>query len=225
MSPQSKPYSVTDPNIGSYVQNLLNPEDDILKNIRKRAALAGLPNIHISPFDVSHISALCKLGQVRNVVEIGTLCGYSAVVIARTLPAGGHLWSIEKHAKNAALAQISLEQAGVENTVTIRQGNASDILPSIESHGPFDLLFLDADKENYLNYLDWALKNVRVGGMILADNAFAWGLVTQDEFVSAQAQSEGMNTKKFNETIASHSCLQTTILPTSEGLSVSVRIA
>src|SRR5207249_3414648 len=118
------------------------------------------------------IALLCRLAGVTRAVEVGTLVGYSAIHIARALPAGGHLWTIEYEAEHAALARQNLATAGVADRVTVLQGAGVDVLPTLTGQGPFDAVFLDADKVSYAHYARWALANLRAGGLLLGDNAY-----------------------------------------------------
>ena len=111
------------------------------------------------------------VGHGRRAIEVGTLIGYSAIHVARALPADGHLWTIEFERKHADLARANLAAAGVAAKVTVCDGAGVDVLPTLEPHGPFDAVFIDADKVNYHHYGRWAVANLRPGGIVLGDNA------------------------------------------------------
>ena len=102
--------------------------------------------------------------------------------------------------------------------------NSPELILKIESQGPFDLVFIDADKSNYVNYFKWAADNLRVGGAVLADNTFAWGTVGQEKFDNPQDEKQAKALAKYNQTVASDPRFKSTILPTGEGLTLSVKI-
>lgn len=228
-SPDHKLYASENPAVADYVERVFGGEDAILADIRRRAVEANMPAIHVSPFDGRHMEVLAIAAGARKIVEIGTLAGYSGVCLARALPADGVLHTFEYEKKHAEVAAESFKRAGVSGKVVIHQGAALDKLPAIESRGPFDLVFIDADKENYPNYLAWAGRNLRVGGMVLVDNAFAWGLLTLPE---NDPQLKDANRRKSREAIdatnrglnATPGYWRSTMLPTGEGLAMGVKI-
>ncbi|MCE9590988.1 MAG: O-methyltransferase [Planctomycetes bacterium] len=227
-SPDHKSYAAEDPAISGYVERVFGAEDEVLADIRRRAAAAGLPAIHVSPFDGRHMEVIARAAGAKKIVEIGTLAGYSGVNLARALPADGVLHTFEFEPKHAEVAKESFRRAGVNRLVEIHVGAALEKLPHIENVGPFDLVFIDADKENYPNYLAWAAKHLRVGGVVLVDNAFAWGLLTlpeNDEKLkdtgrrSARTAIDSTN-RALN---AAPGFWRSTMLPTGEGLAMGVK--
>lgn len=224
MSAPIKAFGNGDPKLTPYALRLFKPEDSILAEIRTRSTAAGLPIIHVGAMDGLHLEVLTRAFGAKKVLEIGTLGGYSGVCIARGLASDGKLITLELHEKNAAIARESFQKAGVAEKCEVRVGPALNSLQNLSTEGPFDLVFIDADKCNYCNYFKWASKNVRIGGVILADNTFAWGLVLQDTFESKEAEEEGTGIKNFNNLIAETPNFRSTILPTGEGLTLSVRL-
>lgn len=216
-----KTFSNLNPEISDYVHELLQPEDNHLKSIREVAQQLGVPDIHVSPMDGRHLTFLTLITQARSIVEIGTLVGYSGICLMRGMPSlKGHLYTFELNSKHAALAKEHFEKAGFESSrYSIHLGSALQLLPEIEHQGPFDLVFIDADKKNYIHYLEWAERNLRKGGILVADNTFAWGEInqkeTQDPLVAAL--------QNFNDALAHHPQFFTTMLPTGEGLSIAVK--
>jgi caffeoyl-CoA O-methyltransferase len=151
-------------------------------------------------------------------VEIGTLGGYSGTAIARGLSDGGRLHTFELEQKHADLARESFRKAGVLDRVRIHVGPALERLPECEGDGPFDLVFIDADKETYPKYLAWAARHLRVGGVALGDNAFAFGEI-------ADGRGEGpVAMRRFNEELAQGGRFRATMLPTGEGLAMGVKV-
>jgi caffeoyl-CoA O-methyltransferase len=228
-SPEHKSFAAQDPKLAGYVQNLFTPMDPVLAEVRERAGKAGLPVIHVSSFDGRLLEVLARAIGAKKIVEIGTLAGFSGICLARGLPAGGVLHTFEFDPKHADVAKESFQKAGVSNLVKVHVGKALDNLPAIENQGPFDLVFIDADKENYPNYLAWAHKHLRVGGVVLCDNAFAWGLLGMTpaelakEAPHRQASADALN--KTNTDLAkSAGKWRGTMIPTGEGLAMGVKV-
>ena len=214
MTESHKAYAANHPAIAPYVEDLLEPEDGVLAEIRARSTAACLPDIAVGPFDGRHLEVLARASGARTMVEVGTLGGYSTVCLARALPDDGHLHTFELEAAHAEVARDSLRRAGLLDKVTIHVGPAVERLPDIEGDGPFDLVFLDADKASYPDYLDWAERNVRVGALLLADNVFRKPRGREmAEFIHA-----------FNERLARSGLWRTTLLPLEDGLAVAVRL-
>lgn len=227
-SPSQKSFSADSPALADYVFKLFKPEDDILAGTRVRAQQAGLPAIHVSPFDGLHLEVLARAAGAKKIVEIGTLAGLSGTCLARGLSPGGHLHTFEYEPRHAQVAAETFRLARVDHFVTIHVGAALTNLPKIESHAPFDLVFIDADKENYPNYLAWAAKHLRPGGIVLADNAFAWGLLTEPSD-SARLKEPSQRAARdaihaVNSRLADpNGPFRSTMLPTGEGLAMGVR--
>lgn len=210
-----KAYAALDPRIAPYVEAVLQPEDPVLAEIRARSRDEGLPDIAVGPFDGRHLEVLARAAAPSRAVEIGTLGGYSAVCLARALDEGGMLHTFEMEPKHAAVAAESLERAGLADRVTIHVGPALEQLATIESEGPFDLVFIDADKASYPDYLTWAEKNLRIGGLLLADNVFR----------QPRGREAGDAVHAFNTRLADSAHWRATLLPLEDGLAVAVRVA
>ncbi len=145
-------------------------EDDILRATLKAQVEAGLPNIQISPIQGRLLQVLAAACNARKMLEIGALGGYSGTWLARSLPADGKLITLEIDQKHAELARAAFARAGLSDRTEVRVGAATELLPTLQSEAPFDLIFIDADKDNYPTYLDWAIKLSRPGSVIVADN-------------------------------------------------------
>lgn len=165
--------------VDEYLSALFAPHDEALAAALRASAEAGLPEIQVSPTQGKLLHLLARLRPARAILEIGTLGGYSAIWLARALPPGGRLVTLEFDPKHATVARANLERAGVSDRVEIRVGPALDLLPKIEAEGlgPFDLVFIDADKENNPGYVEWALKLTRPGSLIVLDNIVRNGAV------------------------------------------------
>jgi predicted O-methyltransferase YrrM len=158
--------------VDEFVAATLLEEDEGLRQAVAAAEAAGLPSIQVSPPQGKLLQLLVRLVGAKRILEFGTLGGYSAILMARALPGDGRLITLEAKPEFAAVARQSIERAGVEDRVEVRVGPALEAFPALEEEGagPFDLVFIDADKVNTPNYFDWALHHTRPGGLIVADN-------------------------------------------------------
>jgi predicted O-methyltransferase YrrM len=176
--------------VDKFVAATIAPDDEALSAAVADAAVAGLPEIQVTPAQGKLLSLLAKSIGARRVIEFGTLGGYSTIWLARALPADGRVISLEAKAEYAEVARANLERAGVGENVEIRIGPALDSLPGLEGEEPFDLAFIDADKANTPRYCDWALDHVRSGGFVVADNVVRGGTLAEvdsdDEATVAQ---------------------------------------
>jgi caffeoyl-CoA O-methyltransferase len=207
--------------LNQYVQDLFGKEDAVLRAVREENLAQGLPAIQIEPEAGRMLQFLLTAIGARRVVEIGTLGGYSGIWLARALPEDGRLISLEVDPERAMIARAAFEQAGVGGRAEVRVGHALDNLPALSAEGPFDAVFIDADKKNYPTYLTWALDNVRLGGLIMAHNAFWYGAVVQAERLP---DSDVQGLLAFNRQIAEDPRLMGVIIPIGDGLSVALRV-
>jgi predicted O-methyltransferase YrrM len=158
--------------VDAFVGEMLVPHDEVLQGALDAAEAAGLPQIQVSAPQGKLLQMLARLVGARTVLEFGTLGGYSTILLARALPEGGRLITLEANAEYAEVARGSIERAGLGDVVDLRIGPALEALPVLEKEdlGPFDLTFIDADKVNTPNYFAWALDHSRPGSLIVADN-------------------------------------------------------
>ena len=163
--------------VDSYICERLVPTDPILEAALDASAKAGLPTIQVAPNQGKLLQLLARLQSARAILEIGTLGGYSTIWLARALPPGGRLVTLEAEPKHADVAQANIARAGLASVVELRLGPALDTLEKLatEKRGPFDLIFIDADKERTPDYFTWALKLARVGSLIIIDNVVRKG--------------------------------------------------
>jgi caffeoyl-CoA O-methyltransferase len=210
--------------IAQYAVNVFKPMDHDLEQVLELGRQAGLPEIHVGPMDGRHIEVLTRAIGAKRAVEIGTLGGYSGTCIARGLVPGGKLYTLEINELNARVAAKAFEVAKVQDKTEIILGPARESLCTIESKGPFDLIFIDADKLSYVSYLRWAEINLRVGGVLLADNTFAFGLIA-DETEAGERAPSVKELREFNSALANSNRFRATILPTGEGLTFAVKIS
>jgi len=205
--------------IEQYITDLFAPEDDVLKWIRAESERNGLPTIHVQPSDGRLLQMLIYAINARLVVEIGTLGGYSGTWIARALPPDGKLYTLEKSSKHAQVARASFARAGVSNKVELREGTAADWLEKLRDQGPFDFVFIDADKASYPIYLAWAVDNLRLGGIIAAHNALREGRVLSPE------SDDDRSIRAFNQALATDSRLDSMIFAIGDGTAVGIKKA
>jgi predicted O-methyltransferase YrrM len=178
--------------VDEFVAATLAPDDEALRGALEAAEAAGLPSIQVSPPQGKLLQMLARLLGARTVLEFGTLGGYSTILLARALPEGGKLITLEADPGYAEVARGSIERAGLGDVVELRVGPALDTLPRLEEEGagPFDLVFIDADKVNTPNYFAWALDHVRPGSLIVADNVVRGGTLAEAESEDAATHAQ-----------------------------------
>ena len=199
--------------VDCYLTGLLAPSDAALDAALAASAVAGLPAINVSPTQGRLLQLLARMQGARNILEIGTLGGYSTIWLARALPDGGRLVTLEFDPKHAEVARTNLARAGLAGVVELRVGRALDTLPQLaaeKSRGPFDMVFIDADKESTADYFVWALKLSRRGSVIIVDNVVRKGAVT--DATSDDPRVQGM--RRFFEVIAAERRVNATVIQT-----------
>jgi caffeoyl-CoA O-methyltransferase len=198
--------------VDQYIGHLMTHEDDALLGVEKSIEEAGIPSISVSPNQGKFLQVLALARGAKKILEIGTLAGYSTIWMARALPKDGRLITLEFDPKHAAVAKKNLVRAGVDSLVDIRIGKAIESLPKIEAEGlgPFDMIFIDADKPPYAEYFEWALRLSRPGTLIVVDNVIREGKVldtkTTDEMVKGA--------QRFNQALAASTAVTATIIQT-----------
>ncbi len=214
--------------VDRYLNDLLVPSDPALEAALAASADAGLPAINVAPNQGKLLHLLARLQGARAILEIGTLGGYSTIWLARALPPGGRLITLEANPRHAEVARTNIARAGLKDVVDLRLGQALETLPQLvdEGRGPFDLIFIDADKPGYPDYFAWALRLSRRGSVIVADNVVRKGAV-------ADAASEDplvQGVRRFAERVAAEPRVSATAIQTVgskgyDGLAIAVVIA
>jgi predicted O-methyltransferase YrrM len=186
--------------VDRYISDLLVGPDPALEAAMADSAAAGLPPISVTPNLGKLLQLLARAQQAHAILEIGTLGGYSTIWLARALPPGGRLITLEANPKHAQVARANIARAGLAELVDIRLGKALDTLPKIaaENAGPFDLIFIDADKSNIPDYFTWSLKLSRKGSLIIVDNVVRKGNVID----AASTDPDVQGVRKFNQMLA-----------------------
>jgi caffeoyl-CoA O-methyltransferase len=203
--------------IDQYIAELFAPEDEALQWIQAEADRQGVPPISILPDEGKLIYFLAKAIGARTAVEIGVLAGYSGVWIARALPADGQLYALELSERHARIARRSFERAGVAERVDILEGPAMDSLGKLVARGPFDFVFIDADKPAYVDYLNWAVDNLRPGGIVAAHNALSGRRILTPE------NEQDFAMVAFNRALADDPRLDSTIIAVGDGLAAGIK--
>lgn len=193
-------------------------EDAFLASLKQAARESGLPSISIAPEQGSFMQILLRSARAREVVEVGTLSGYSAIWMARALPQGGRVRTIEYARKHAEFAKSWIAKSDVADRIEVHEGKGVDVLATFEADSA-DAAFLDADKGSYPAYLEESLRIVRKGGLILVDNAFAFGQLLDPKPTDREVEA----VRRFNDLMAKEARVQAVIVPIGDGLWVGVR--
>jgi predicted O-methyltransferase YrrM len=206
-----------------YISTLFAPEDAVLRLAREEMLRKGMPQISVSASEGKLLHVLARIIRAERILEVGTLGGYSAIWLARALPAQGKLISLEIDARYAEVARRNLKRAGLQEKVEVRVGPALESLSRLEAEGeaPFDLIFIDADKESYVKYLRKAVPVLREGGLVLGDNTLPHAVL------DAAAES---GTKRYNAEVSARLDLISILVPVLrssgiDGLSISIKQA
>lgn len=196
--------------VDEYIGNLLASETDALKHAERTTAEAGIPSINISPVQGKMLQVFAKMCNARNVLELGTLGGYSTIWLANALPDTGKVTTLEIDPACAAVAKQNFAYAGLDSKIDIRIGKALDILPQLATEGlpPFDLIFIDADKPPYLEYFEWAIQLGRPGTIIIADNVIRNGQVLDEHSTDEKVQG----VRRLNQALADNTAVTSIIL-------------
>jgi predicted O-methyltransferase YrrM len=212
-------------NVDDYIRDLVGIEDDILKSTFKSTEEANIPPISVSANQGKFLQVLAKTCNAKKILEVGTLVGYSTIWMARALPKNGKLISLEFEPLHARVAKNNIEKAGLSAIVDIRVGKAIDLLPQLVSNneGPFDMIFIDADKPPYAEYFEWALKLSRPGTLIIADNVIRDGRVMDPKSPDEMVQGA----RRFNALLAKTPEVTATIIQTvgskmHDGMAIAV---
>jgi predicted O-methyltransferase YrrM len=198
--------------VDHYIEELLLPEDPALEAALRASADAGLPAIGVSPPQGKMLELLARVRGARSILELGTLGGYSTIWLARGLPADGRLVTLELNPAHAEVARANIARAGLEHLIEQRIGPAIETLPQLvaEGAGPFDLIFIDADKGSYPDYLPWTLELSAPGTLIVADNLVRGGAVLDP----ASADSSSVGSRRFTELLGAQAGVSATLIQT-----------
>lgn len=204
----------------SYIRDLFAPENDAQQKARE--SLTGdNDKISIYAEEGKLLQLLIRLAGIQTIIEVGTLGGYAALWMAEALPAEGHLYTIEKDPARATRARQNIATI---NNITLIEGDAQKILADLAAKAPFDMIFIDADKLNYLHYLDWAEKHIRKGGLIIGDNSLLFDAVWMEELPPRVRQTARQAMRDFNKRLADPAKYHSILLPTQEGMTIAQKL-
>jgi predicted O-methyltransferase YrrM len=198
--------------VDNYVSEMLVGPDAVLKAALEASADAGLPEIAVAPNQGKLLMLLARSIAARNILELGTLGGYSTIWLARALPKGGRVVTLESAPRHAEVARANFARAGLATMIDLRLGKALDLLPKLaaEKLAPFDLIFIDADKQNIPDYFTWSLKLARSGSMIIVDN-----VIRDGEVINAKScDSSVKGVRRFNEMLKAEKRVSATTIQT-----------
>lgn len=201
-----------------YIRQVFAPETAALREIRLQTTHAN-DQISIYPEEGKLLQVLIRLGKIKRIVEIGCLSGYSALWMAAALPPDGEIITIEKDAVRATRAKENL----TDPRIKLVTGDALQVLQTLSAQAPFDMVFIDADKLNYNNYLEWAEKNIRQGGLIVGDNSLLFDAVWMAETPLRVRQTALTAMREFNRRLADPDKYTGILLPTAEGMTIAVK--
>ena len=207
-----------------YMTEAFPIEDEILRSVRKALVNDTMDGIQVGESDARLLQFLARLIGARKIVEIGTLYGYSTLCWARSIPDEGVVYSVDVNEAHHAKVRELLSPAAEWSKIKLVTGDGRLKLKELETHGPFDIVFIDANKAAYLDYLDWAEKNVRLGGLIIGDNTFLFDSLfglSRDPNVS---ESQKAVMREFNQRLADPGRYNSAIIPTGEGITVAQRL-
>jgi predicted O-methyltransferase YrrM len=198
--------------VDDYLGERVLPDDPVLEGALSRAAQAGLPAISVSPLQGAMLHILARAIGARRVLEIGTLAGYSTVWLARALPPGGRVVTLELDPRHAEVARRTFEEAGLADAVELRLGPALEALARLAEEGaePFDFVFIDADKVNNPNYFEWAVRLGRPGTLIVVDNVIRTGKVLDD----ATDAEDVVGSRRFHDLLGAEGSVVATTIQT-----------
>jgi len=211
--------------VDQYISNLLAPEDKVLQDTIKSLDEEGFPQISVTPNHGKLLQVMATLSNAKKILELGTLAGYSTIWLARALPEDGKIITLEVEERHSNLARKNIEKAGLSDKVDFRVGKAIEILPQLleDNEGPFDLIFIDADKPPYTEYFEYALKLARPGTVIICDNVIREGKVLDENTTDEKVKG----VQRFNKMLQSNKDVTATIIQTvgvkeHDGIAIAV---
>ena len=210
-----------------YIRQTFAKDDSLLENISERMKAYNEPmaSIQLGAEEGKLLQLLIKLAKVETIVEIGSLAGYSSVWLARALPEGGIVHAIEKDDTHYNLLCETVKKSNLN--IKPHHGLANNVLKELELEAPFDMVFIDADKDGYSGYLDWAENNVRKGGLIIGDNTLLFGHVVHDEYPAEKerlSKAAWKSMREFNKRLSDSSRYESVMIATKEGMTVARKL-
>lgn len=213
--------TVVDDNLYDYIRNNFSDDSDYLNRIQADAIAKQIPTINIAPEQIIYLQSMIYSLNAKFVIEFGTLFGYSSIGMASAMQSDSKLITLEINEKHYELSKQNIVNSGLSNIIEIRNQSGIEFLNTYNFTQEIDLVFADADKNNYINYLDLTLPHLRKGGMFIADNAFAFGNIAKE--VPDRNPESVKNLREFNDYMNNHPQFHTTIVPLGDGLIIGVK--
>ncbi len=208
----------------NYIDEVFGKENELLQSVREKLQEDEKEGVHISPNEARLLQSFIKLGGIKTIVEIGTLYGYSALWLAEALPSDGHIYTLEHEKHNATIANNFFKRSDFADKITLIEGKALESLAELKNQAPFDMVFIDANKGGYIEYLNWAEECVRPGGLIVGDNTFLFGYVYGEGQKDIKVPPNPVAImQEFNGRLSNSEKYFSSLIPTGEGMTVAVK--
>ncbi|MCZ0932497.1 MAG: O-methyltransferase [Oligoflexia bacterium] len=205
-----------------YLDQTFGLEEPLLQKIQQAVESEAVQHMQISAHEARILQFLVKISKAKKIVEIGTLYAYSTFHIAKALPEEGQIWTIDHNSHRHKVSQEILNNSPSAKKINWQCGPALEQLKSLEPLAPFDMIFIDADKEPYLKYLNWAEKNLKKGALLVADNTFLFGAVYGESERDTKPETTKVM-REFNKRLANSELWRGALIPTQEGMTVSIK--
>lgn len=207
----------------TFIQKYYVQEEPLFLEMREKAKEKKCDHMMVAPSEARLLQSLIEVHKSKKIVEIGTLFGYSAIYLAKGISGEGKVWTLERNPENAEFAKGFFEKSDVKNKIELIEGYAHQNLKNLERYGPLDCVFIDADKSGYPKYLLWAEKNVKSGGLIIADNVFLQGTIWGAEH-DRVTNTQLSNMTKFHEIFSDSKRFKSIIYPSHDGIAVGIKV-
>ncbi|APR98312.1 O-methyltransferase [Wolbachia endosymbiont of Folsomia candida] len=204
-----------------YIRNLFSKE---YKKIGEYCISEKKQHIQISPEEAKLLSLFIKINKVKNIVEVGTLYGYSSICMAKALPDDGHVYTIENNPEHSEIARKNFSAFNLNNKITLIEGDALEKLNELSINAPFDMMFIDAEKGGYPKYLDWAELYVKQDGLIVADNTLLFNTVFLESPTEEVSKKSWHAMREFNNRLSDENKYHSILIPTDEGMTVALKL-
>ncbi len=206
----------------AFLQKYYANENELFVSLRNLAKVNKCDHMIVAPSEARTLKFLVEMAQAKKVVEIGCLYGLSCMYMA-SAPSVSKIWTLEKNQENAKIAQSFFDQSSEKNKIQLLIGDAHDNLKQLNAEGPFDVVFIDADKSGYPNYVRWAYQNLRVGGLVICDNTFLGGSVWGED-IERKTQTQIKAMLEVHEELAQSGRWSAHTLPSFDGITVGIKL-
>ncbi len=215
--------SITEQDYAYITDTFAREERHLLEQMKTRADRNDLPEIMISGEQARFLRLLIRMNEVNRCLDIGTLFGFSAAIMARAMPDDGRVVSIEKQERHHEVARENIEELGLSSRIKLVRGHALEVMPELEEQAPFDLIMIDADKKNYSNYFKKGLELVKNGSLIVADNTLYKGKAARTDLDESDPDDRNaMAIREYNRLTSEHPAVESTIVPAGDGFNIAL---